>query len=324
MESAVRSGLGRRRARRCDARHAEQARRTLGAGIRRQRIDGNPDRPGSRRQLVPAKQKLKGNKRYPLVLMLEPLCRCNLACVGCGKIQHPEPVLNTYLTPEECWDAAEECGAPVVSIAGGEPLVHPQIDEIVRRPRRAQEVRLSLHERDPAGARAAEAHAVAVPDDQRPHGRHARTARRDGGPRGRLRQGGRGIREAKERGFRVSTNTTVFADSKPDDMRQLFTFLSDDLKVDGMMVSPGYDYPKAPNQSGLPQAPADDRDVQGDPRAAGAQALAVLPHADVPRLPAGQAGDAVHGLGQPDPQRARLAAAVLPDERGLRLDVPSS
>src|SRR3954468_10338607 len=78
------------------------------------------------------RQKLKGNKRYPLVLMLEPLYRCNLACAGCGKIQHPEPILNTYLSPEDCWAAAGEGGAPVVSIAGGEPLVHPQIGEIVQ------------------------------------------------------------------------------------------------------------------------------------------------------------------------------------------------
>src|SRR3954451_2354042 len=79
-----------------------------------------------------AKQKVKRNKRFPLVLMLEPLYRSNLACAGCGKIQHPEPILNTYLSPEDCWAAAEECGAPVVSPAGGEPLVHPQIDQIVQ------------------------------------------------------------------------------------------------------------------------------------------------------------------------------------------------
>src|SRR5579863_5470780 len=76
-------------------------------------------------------QKLKGNKHYPLVLMLEPLFRCNLECMGCGKIQYPEDILKKMLTPEQCFAAAEECGAPIVSIAGGEPLIHPQIKEIV-------------------------------------------------------------------------------------------------------------------------------------------------------------------------------------------------
>ena len=77
------------------------------------------------------KQRLAGRKRYPLVLMLEPLFRCNLACAGCGKIQYPAHVLKRQLTPEECFRAVDECGAPAVSIPGGEPLMHPQIQEIV-------------------------------------------------------------------------------------------------------------------------------------------------------------------------------------------------
>ena len=77
-------------------------------------------------------QRLRGRRRYPLVLMLEPLFRCNLACAGCGKIQYPAHVLKRQLTPEECFKAVDECGAPMVSIPGGEPLMHPQIDEIVR------------------------------------------------------------------------------------------------------------------------------------------------------------------------------------------------
>ena len=77
------------------------------------------------------KQKLAGRKQYPLVLMLEPLFRCNLACAGCGKIQYPAHILKKDLTPEECFRAVEECGAPMVSIPGGEPLMHPQIGEII-------------------------------------------------------------------------------------------------------------------------------------------------------------------------------------------------
>src|SRR6202789_2660194 len=77
-------------------------------------------------------QKLSGKKRYPLVLMLDPLFRCNLACAGCGKIQYPAHVLKKNLTPEQCFKAVDECGTPMVSIPGGEPLMHPQIDEIVK------------------------------------------------------------------------------------------------------------------------------------------------------------------------------------------------
>ena len=78
------------------------------------------------------KKKLRGERRYPLVLMLEPLFRCNLACVGCGKIQYPSEILKKNLSPDECFRAAEECGAPIVTLAGGEPLLHPQMEEIVR------------------------------------------------------------------------------------------------------------------------------------------------------------------------------------------------
>ena len=195
-----------------------------------------------------AKQKLKGNKRYPLVLMLEPLYRCNLACAGCGKIQHPEEVLDRRLSPEECWAAAEECGAPVVSIAGGEPLVHPQIDEIVRGlVARKKFVYLCtnaiLLERWLPKLRPSTYLTISVHMDGMRELHDAMVDRE-----GVWEKAVAGIREAKRRGFRVSTNTTVFADSAPEQMGQLFTFLMEDLKVDGMMVSPGYDYPKAPNQ----------------------------------------------------------------------------
>src|SRR6185312_8290118 len=79
-----------------------------------------------------AKQRLMGVERYPLVLMLEPLFRCNLACAGCGKIDYPDVILNQRLSVEECLEAVDECGAPVVSIAGGEPLLHREIEEVVR------------------------------------------------------------------------------------------------------------------------------------------------------------------------------------------------
>jgi hopanoid biosynthesis associated radical SAM protein HpnH len=201
------------------------------------------------------KQKLRGKKRFPLVLMLEPLWRCNLACVGCGKIQHPEEILNTYLTPEECWAAADECGAPVVSIAGGEPLVHPQIDKIVEGlVARKKFIHLCtnaiLLERwlprlQPSKYLCLTIHMDGMRD------LHDEMVDR----KGVFDKAVAAIKEAKRMGFRISTNTTVFADSSTEDMRELFNYLCDDLGIDGMMVSPGYDYPKAPNQKVFLQRP---------------------------------------------------------------------
>jgi hopanoid biosynthesis associated radical SAM protein HpnH len=194
------------------------------------------------------RQRLRGNRRYPLVLMLEPLYRCNLACAGCGKIQHPEPVLNTMLSPEECWAAAEECGAPVVSIAGGEPLIHPQIDRIVEGlVQRKKFVYLCtnaiLLERWLPRLKPSPYLTLSIHLDGLRELHDAMVDRA-----GVFDKAVVAIREAKRRGFRVSTNTTVYAESSPEQVRDLFNFLMDDLHVDGMMVSPGYDYPTAPNQ----------------------------------------------------------------------------
>ncbi|MBI4570822.1 MAG: adenosyl-hopene transferase HpnH, partial [Chloroflexi bacterium] len=193
-------------------------------------------------------QRLRRRKRYPLVLMLEPLYRCNLACAGCGKIQHPEEILRSSLSPEECWAAAEECGAPVVSIAGGEPLVHPQIDRIVEGlVERKRFVYLCtnaiLLDRWLPKLMPSPYLTISVHMDGMRELHDAMVDRE-----GVFEKAVAGIREAKRRGFRVSTNTTVYADSAPEQMRELFDFLTDELRVDGMMVSPGYDYPKAPNQ----------------------------------------------------------------------------
>ncbi len=123
------------------------------------------------------KKRLSGNQRYPLVLMLEPLFRCNLACAGCGKVQYPPHILKKQLTPEECFAAVEECGAPMVSIPGGEPLLHPQIVEIVNGLiARKKYIYLCTNalelEASPAGV-----HAVEVPHVLRPPRRRPRASR---------------------------------------------------------------------------------------------------------------------------------------------------
>ncbi len=194
------------------------------------------------------KQKIKGRRRYPLVLMLEPLFRCNLACAGCGKIQYPAHVLKQNLTPEGCFRAVEECGAPMVSIPGGEPLMHPQIAEIVEGLVARKKYiylctnALLLKEKidlfKPSKYLTFSVHV----DGQREH--HDFSVCREGGYDIAL----DGMREAVRRGFRVTTNTTLFDGADPNSVRAFFDEMMD-LGVEGMMLSPGYSYDKAPDQS---------------------------------------------------------------------------
>jgi hopanoid biosynthesis associated radical SAM protein HpnH len=193
------------------------------------------------------KQKLKGRKQYPLVLMLEPLFRCNLACAGCGKIQYPAHILKQNLSPEDCFRAVEECGAPMVSIPGGEPLLHPQISEIVaglvNRKKyiylctNALLLKEKLHQFAPSKYLTFSVHM----DGQREH--HDFSVCKEGGYDEAL----DGIKEALKRGFRVTTNTTLFDGADPKSVRAFFDEMMD-LGVEGMMLSPGYSYDKAPDQ----------------------------------------------------------------------------
>jgi hopanoid biosynthesis associated radical SAM protein HpnH len=193
------------------------------------------------------RQKLAGRQRYPLVLMLEPLFRCNLACAGCGKIQYPAHILKKDLSPEECFRAVEECGAPVVAIPGGEPLMHPQIDEIVAGlVTRKKYVymctnALLLKEKidlfTPSKYFSFSVHV----DGQREH--HDFSVCREGGYDAAL----EGVREALKRGFRVTTNTTLFDGADPNSVRAFFDEMME-LGVESMMLSPGYSYDKAPDQ----------------------------------------------------------------------------
>jgi hopanoid biosynthesis associated radical SAM protein HpnH len=193
------------------------------------------------------RQKLTGRARYPLVLMLEPLFRCNLACAGCGKIQYPAHVLKRELTPEQCFRAVDECGAPMVSIPGGEPLLHPQIREIVEglvaRKKyvylctNALLLKEKLDEFTPSRYLTFSVHM----DGQREH--HDFSVCREGGYDVAV----EGIREAVRRGFRVTTNTTLFDGADAKSVRAFFDEMMS-LGVEGMMLSPGYSYDKAPDQ----------------------------------------------------------------------------
>ncbi|MGA3066539.1 MAG: adenosyl-hopene transferase HpnH [Tepidisphaeraceae bacterium] len=193
------------------------------------------------------RQKFAGRKRYPLVLMLEPLFRCNLACAGCGKIQYPAHILKKNLTPEQCFKAVEECGAPMVSIPGGEPLLHPQIDQIVKGLVARKKYiylctnALLLKEKmdlfTPSKYLTFSVHM----DGQKEH--HDFSVCREGGFDIAL----AAIKQAVQRGFRVTTNTTLFDGTDPKSVRAFFDEMME-LGVEGMMLSPGYSYDKAPDQ----------------------------------------------------------------------------
>ena len=195
------------------------------------------------------KQKVRRRERYPLVLMLEPLFRCNLACAGCGKIQYPAHILNQQLTPKQCFDAVDNCGAPMVSIPGGEPLMHPQIGEIVEGLiQRRKYVYLCtnailLKQRIEEGLFQPSRYLTFSVHMDGTQEQHDFAVCREG-----IYQiAAEAISLAVKRGFRVTTNTTVFEGADPLEVRQFFDEMTE-LGVEGMMVSPGYAYAKAPDQ----------------------------------------------------------------------------
>jgi hopanoid biosynthesis associated radical SAM protein HpnH len=195
------------------------------------------------------KQRLTGRTRYPLVLMLEPLFRCNLACAGCGKIQYPGQILRKHLSVEACLAAVDECGAPIVSIPGGEPLMYPEIGRLVKElVARRKYVYLCTNALllkdklaeggfEPSRYLSFSVHLDGLRED------HDQAVCRDGVYDRAI----EGIREALRRGFRVTTNTTLFEGASPLRMRRFFDEMMD-LGVEGMMLSPGYSYSKAPDQ----------------------------------------------------------------------------
>ncbi|HEX5493943.1 MAG TPA: adenosyl-hopene transferase HpnH [Mycobacteriales bacterium] len=193
-------------------------------------------------------QKLRGREKFPLIVELEPLFACNLKCAGCGKIQHPADVLKRRMPVEQAVAAVEECGAPMVSIAGGEPLMHPQIDEIVRQlTKRKKFVFLctnalllpkKIEKFTPSPYFAWAVHIDGLRE------RHDESVCKEGV----FDEAVAAIRDAQRRGFRVTTNTTFFNTDTPQTVIEVLNYLNDDLKVDEMMISPAYAYEKAPDQ----------------------------------------------------------------------------
>ncbi len=194
-----------------------------------------------------AGQHLRGRKRYPLVLMLEPLFRCNLACAGCGKIDYPDKILDQRLPIADCLHAIDECGAPVVVLAGGEPLLHGELPEIVRGALAKgkyvtvctnallMEKKLDLYQPDSRFN-----WSVHLDGDKAMHDRSVCRA-------GVYDRAVKAIRTAKEKGFRVNINCTLFSDADAERVANFFDSVVA-LDVDGITVSPGYAYERAPDQ----------------------------------------------------------------------------
>ncbi|HEV8569227.1 MAG TPA: adenosyl-hopene transferase HpnH [Actinoplanes sp.] len=194
------------------------------------------------------KQKLLRRDKFALLVELEPLFACNLKCAGCGKIQQPHTLLKQRMPVEQAVAAIEESGAPMVSIAGGEPLMHPQIDEIVRQLLDRKKIVFLC------------TNAVLMPKHLHkftPHRNFAWMVHIDGlrerhdqsvAKVGVFDQAVAAIKQAQAAGFRVMTNTTFFNTDTPQDVIDILDYLNDELRVDNMQISPGYAYEKAPDQ----------------------------------------------------------------------------
>jgi hopanoid biosynthesis associated radical SAM protein HpnH len=193
------------------------------------------------------KQKIKGVKKYPLVLMLEPLFRCNLACGGCGKIAHSEEILDRRLSYEECMQAVDECGAPMVSIPGGEPLLHKEMPEIVAgivaRKKyvylctNAMLLKKRIKDYTPSPYLTMSIHLDGLKD------RHDTSVCQEGV----FDRAVEAIKLALEKGFRVTVNCTLFQGETPEDVAEFLDYATE-LGVEGATIAPGFSYEAAPQQ----------------------------------------------------------------------------
>ena len=194
------------------------------------------------------KQKLLRRDKFALLVELEPLFACNLKCGGCGKIAQPAALLKQRMPVEQALAAVDECGAPMVSIAGGEPLMHPQIDELTRQLLARRKIVFlctnalllpkHLHKFTPHRDFAWMVHIDGLRE------RHDASVRKAGGFDAAV----AAIRQAQAAGFRVMTNTTFFTTDTPHNVIDVLDYLNNELGVDNMQISPGYAYEKAPDQ----------------------------------------------------------------------------
>lgn len=193
-------------------------------------------------------KKLRGEKRYPLVLMLEPLFQCNLECAGCGKIDYPDDILRKRISVEDALAAVDECGAPMVSIPGGEPLIHKGMPDIVagivKRKKfvylctNALLLEKKIGDYKPSPYLTFSVHLDGLRE------RHDESVCREGV----FDKAVAAIRRVKALGFRVNINCTLFNGENPKEVAEFFDFVTDDLDIDGITISPGYSYERAPRQ----------------------------------------------------------------------------
>ena len=263
------------------------------------------------------KQHLSGRKKYPLVLMLEPLFRCNLACAGCGKIDYPDKILNQRVSVGDAMKAIDECGAPVISIAGGEPLLHKEMPEIVRGAIARKkfvtlctnallmEKKLDQYKPSPYFN-----WSVHLDGDETMHDKSVcQTGVYD--------KAVAAIKAAKAKGFRVNINTTLFNDADPEKAARFFDTVTE-MGIDGITVSPGYAYERAPNQQHFLNRAKTKELFRGIfARGKGGKAWPWFQSPLFLDFPRRQPDLRVHALGQPDLHGLRLAEALLPARRGL-------
>ena len=267
------------------------------------------------------RQKMARREKFPLLVELEPLFACNLKCAGCGKIQQPASLLKQRMPVEQALAAIEECGAPMVSIAGGEPLMHPQIDvlvdELIKRKKfvflctNALLIPKKLDKFKPSPFFAWVVHIDGLRE------RHDESVCKEGV----FDEAVAAIKECQRRGFRVNTNTTFFNTDTPHTVIDVLNYLNDDLKIDDMQISPAYAYEKAPDQEHF-LGVTETRELFKKAFADGNRRRWRLNHTPLfLDFLEGKAEYSLHCMGHPLLLAARLAAALLPDGRRLREDL---